>query len=120
MAAAARYHCSSATASWPPPVHPRPINNTHTQQVWDNCREYNDPEAPVVADAAKAEVYWAQCWAATGVYVSPKELEMQQRVRRAAKAAAAAEKLESTWRGAARKVRRQAGVRQGLRPRQRG
>lgn len=45
-----------------------------------------------------------QCWAATGVQVSNRELEAQQAARRAAKAAAAAEKLDAAWRAAARKV----------------
>lgn len=74
------------------------------QLVWDNCREYNEPDAPVVADADEAEAYWRQCWAATGVYVSPAELEAQAAAERAARQQAAAEKLDSTWRAAARKV----------------
>ena len=41
------------------------------QLVWDNCREYNEPDAPVVADAEAAEAYWRQCWAATGAAGAP-------------------------------------------------
>ncbi len=50
--------------------------------------------------------YWVQCWAATGIQVSNRELEAQNAARQAAKAAAAAEKLDAAWRAAARKVGR--------------
>ena len=45
-----------------------------------------------------------QCWAATGIQVSNRELEAQNAARQAAKAAAAAEELDAAWRAAARKV----------------
>ncbi len=66
--------------------------------------QYNDPDAPVYAEANEAEAYWQQCWAAAGVYVNPAELSAKQQAAAAARAAAAAEKLEATWRAAARKV----------------
>lgn len=58
----------------------------------------------MVAEANAAEAYWRQCWAAAGVYVSPKDLSAQQAAQAAARSRAAAEKLEQTWRTAARKV----------------
>jgi hypothetical protein len=70
--------------------------------------QYNEPDAPVYAEANAAEAYWQRCWAATGVHVSTRELSAQQTAQQAAaaaaRAAAAAEKLESTWRTVARKV----------------
>lgn len=37
-------------------------------QVWANCRIFNEPDAPVVADAATAETAFIKYWTAAGVY----------------------------------------------------
>jgi hypothetical protein len=66
--------------------------------------QYNEPDAPVVAEAAESEAYWQQCWAATGMPVPPRQPTAAQKAAAAAREAAAKEKLESTWRSAARKV----------------
>lgn len=66
--------------------------------------QYNEPDAPVVAEAAEAEAYWRRCWAAAGIYVSQREMDEKAAAAAQARAAAEAGKLDSTWRAAARKV----------------
>jgi hypothetical protein len=39
-------------------------------QIWTNCRTFNEPKAPIVADAAEAEEAFIQFWIAEEVYES--------------------------------------------------
>lgn len=70
----------------------------------------------MVAEAAEAEAYWRQCWAAAGIYVSQREMDEKAAAAAAARAAAEAGKLDSAWRAAARKVGWRARLGLGGRP----
>ena len=66
-------------------------------QVFGNCRLYNEPSAPIVADLAVVERAWVRAWQAAGVYSTPDGLAMRQAAPQRAK--------QVDWREAARKAR---------------
>ena len=71
--------------------------------VWTNCRTFNEPDAPVVIDAATCEAKFVRCWMESGIFVNNR---LSEAAIQAMQSGSWHENRKSgpTWRDAASKV----------------